>query len=109
MNNFLIAAIDPKNCENADAFKPKDTPDCLANLPQVAADSSNLQLILGLVFGVAAGIAVLSLVIAAVNFASAATDFEKVARSKKAIIYSLLGLVIALSAEAIVLTLLDNI
>ncbi|MBI5357897.1 hypothetical protein HZB74_03565 [Candidatus Saccharibacteria bacterium] len=104
-----FGALDPKNCEDADAFNPKDTPNCLSNLPEVAANSSNLKLGLGIVFGVAAGVALLSLVIAAINFATASTDFEKVARSKKAIIYSLIGLVVALSGEAIVLTLLDNI
>ena len=104
-----FAAFDPKNCEKTDAFDPKATPDCLSNLPEVAANSSNLELGLGVIFGVAAGVALLSLVIAAINFATASTDFEKVARSKKAIIYSLIGLVIALIAEAIVLTLLDNI
>lgn len=110
MNLFnRFSAIDPKNCENADAFNPTDTPNCLSNLPQVAANSSNLKIGLGIVFGVAAAVAVLSLVIAAVNFASAGTDFEKVARSKKAIIYSLIGLVIAFAAEIMVLTLIDNI
>lgn len=107
LNKF--SAVDPKNCESADAFNPKDTPNCLSNLPQVAASSSNLKIALGIVFGVAAAVAVLSLVIAAVNFASAGTDFEKVARSKKAIIYSLIGLVISFAAEIMVLTLIDNI
>jgi len=101
----------PQNCGGgqSDAYKPGNTPQCLTNLPGVAANDSSLQQAMGIVFGVAAAIALISLVIAALNYATAATDTEKIARSRKAIIYSLLGLVIAITAEAMVLTLLDNL
>lgn len=102
----------PTNCGDGsnDAFNPGSTPGCVTNLPTVASNSpSDLKLFLGVVFGVAAGIALISLTIAALNFATAFTDSEKIARSKKAILFSLLGLVIALSAEFIILVLLDNL
>ena len=101
----------PQNCGGgqSDAYKPGNKPQCLTNLPRVEANDGSLQQAMGIVFGVAAAIALISLVIAALNYATAATDTEKIARSRKAIIYSLLGLVIAITAEAMVLTLLDNL
>ncbi|MBW3568751.1 hypothetical protein KY385_01325 [Candidatus Parcubacteria bacterium] len=103
--------LKPKNCGEgqSDAFNPGRNPECLTNLPGVSANTSNLQLGLSIVFGVAASIALVSLVIAALNYATAATDHEKIIRSRKNIIFSLIGLAIALSAEVMVLTVLDNI
>lgn len=103
--------LKPKNCGEgqSDAYNPGRTPECLSNLPGVAANTTNIQLVLSIVFGVAASIALISLVIAALNYATAATDHEKIIRSRKNIIYSLIGLAIALTAEAMVLTVLDNL
>ncbi len=81
----------------------------LTHLPQVAADKPQLQSILEVFFAVAAGIAVLTIVIAALNFATAGSDTEKISRSKNAIIYALIGLAIALSAEAIVQVVMDKL
>lgn len=101
----------PTNCGDgqSDAFNPGKAPECLTNLPGVVADKSSVQLGMTIVFGVAAAIALLSLVIAALNYATAATDTEKIARSRKAIIFSLMGLAIALLAEVMVLTVLANL
>lgn len=100
-----------QNCPNGEssAFNPKQSGECLTNLPQVAAGESQLKTILAIVFAVAAAVALISLMIAAINFATAATDHEKIARSRQAIVFSLLGLVIALSAEAIVLTVVGKL
>jgi len=101
----------PQNCGGgqSDAYNPGDTPQCLTNFPRVEANDASVQLGLSIVFGVAAAIALISLVIAALNYATAATDTEKIARSRKAIIFSLMGLVITISAEVMVLTILDNL
>lgn len=80
-----------------------------AGLPEVAANQDSLSRILALGFGTIAAIAVLTLMIAAINFATAGSDTDKISRSKKTIIYSLVGLAIALSAELIVLTLIGKI
>jgi len=81
----------------------------LTKLPEVKANEAQLQNILAVAFGIAAGIAVLTIVIAALNFASAGSDTEKISRSKNAIIFALVGLAIALSAEAIVLLVMDKL
>lgn len=81
----------------------------LTGLPEVKADQGSLKNILAVAFGVAAALAVLTIVIAALNFATAGGDPEKISRSKSAIIYALVGLAIALLAEAIVLLILDKL
>lgn len=82
---------------------------CVTTLPQVAAGENQLKNILSVVFGVIAAIAVITIMIAAINFATAGSDTDKISRSKKAIIYALVGLLIALSAEVVVLTVLGKI
>lgn len=88
---------------SADKVDPK-----LVNLPQVKAESDNLQKMLAVVFGVAAAIAVLVIVIAAIEFAQGGGNPEKISKAKNTIIYALIGLVIALSAEVIVYTILGK-
>lgn len=78
-------------------------------LPEVSANQNQLQNILAVVFGIAAALAVLTIIISAINFASAGSDREKISRSKNAIIFALIGLIIAVSAEIIVLTVLDRL
>lgn len=97
----LFAQI--KNCDQG-----TQSNNCVTTLPHVAANENQLQNILSVIFGVFAAIAIITIMIAAVNFASAGSDTEKVARSKRAIIYALIGLAIAISAEVIVLTVLGK-
>jgi uncharacterized BrkB/YihY/UPF0761 family membrane protein len=78
-------------------------------LPLVNADDNSLNGILGLFFGVVAALAVLSIVIAGFNFVTSDGDPDKISRSKRTIILSLIGLVIALSAELIVFTVLNRL
>jgi type IV secretory pathway VirB2 component (pilin) len=79
------------------------------NLPQGAASSSNLQHILQIVIGTLAAVAVLIIVIAGLNFVTAGGDSQKVAKARGTIVYALVGLVIAISAEAIVTFVLGNV
>lgn len=97
----LFAKIEnPDNCEGGG---------CKVNLPDVAADADSVQNLLGILFGVAAAIAILVIVIAGFNIVTGGGDPEKIARSKKTIIFALVGLAIALSAEFIVLTVLNRL
>lgn len=82
---------------------------CSPGLPKVAAGEDQLQNILAIVFGIVGALAVLTIVIAGFNFATAGTDADKISRSKKAIVYALAGLAIAISAEAIIFTVLGNL
>ncbi len=83
--------------------------ECLVTLPEVDAGKGQLQLVLGIVFGIAGALAIIIIILAAINMATATGDAEKVSRAKKSIIYALIGLIIAVSAEIIVLTLLGRL
>lgn len=99
--------MDPKNCKTMPAGNTKT--DCVSYLPQVTADQGQLKLILGTFFGLIAAIAIIILVIAAINFATAGSNSEKISRAKRSILYSLIGLTVALSAEVIVLTVIGRL
>lgn len=94
-----------KNCPS----NTQQTNDCLTNLPGAKSTPSQLTAALRIVFGIASGVALIALLIAAFNYATASTDMDKVARSKKGIIAALMGLVITLGAQALVLTVLDKL
>ncbi len=81
----------------------------IAGLPEVKADQDNLNNLFATIFGTIAAVAIIIIMIASINFATAGSDTEKIARSKNAIIYAVIGLVIALSAELIVLTVLGKL
>lgn len=97
----LLAQVQkPNNCEGDK---------CLSNLPSVSANESQLSDILAVVFGVFAAVAVIVIIIAAINFAGSEGNPENISRAKRTIIYALIGLVIALSAEIIVMTVLGKL
>lgn len=81
----------------------------LAGLPEVKADKASMNDIFAIIFGTIAAITILIIMIAAINFATAGSDTEKIARSKNAIIYASIGLLVALSAEFIILTVLGKL
>jgi heme/copper-type cytochrome/quinol oxidase subunit 2 len=82
---------------------------CLSVLPEVSANDNQLRNGLALAFGIFAAVAVLVIIIAAINFATAEGDADKISRAKKTIIYAVIGLIICLSAEAIVLTVIGRL
>jgi hypothetical protein len=82
---------------------------CLTTLPNVQANQSSLSIVLGLVFGVLAAVAVLIIVIQGIKFSVSQGDPQKAADARKAIIYAVVGLVVSLSAEAVVKLVLNKI
>lgn len=78
-------------------------------LPDAAANPDQLKTVLQLAFGVAAAIAVLTIVIAAFNYATAGGDSDKISRSRRAIIFALVGLAITLLGQAIVFVVVDQL
>jgi hypothetical protein len=72
------------------------------DLPQPAASSDNVQIIVHIIVGIIAAVAVLIIVIAALNIVTAGGDSGKVAKARSAIIYALIGLAVAALADAIV-------
>lgn len=101
------AKVDDCATDQGSAFNP--TSQCLTTLPKVQADTNTIAKGFQVVFGVAAGVALITLGIAAFNFATIATDAEKISRSKKAIEFALVGLAITLLAEAIVTTVIAKL
>ena len=101
---FKLAAVNngkPKNCD--------DPTQCATTLPQVAADENLIQKILAFTFGLIGAIALLVIVLSAINFVTGGGDPEKISRARKSIIFALVGLVICISAETVVLTVLDKV
>jgi len=72
------------------------------DLPQVAAGHSQIQQIINIVIGIAAALAVLTIVIAGLRMVLSRGDPQTVARSRAAILYAVIGLIIAIIAEALV-------
>ena len=79
-----------------------ETQVCDSGLPVVAASSGQLHLVLQLLFGILAVIAVLIVTIAGLRFIFESTNPQEIARARNTIIYAAIGLVIALSGEVIV-------
>ena len=97
---LILSQARPNNCQGNN---------CLSSLPEVAANEGQIQKGLAIVFGAFAAVAVIVIIIAAINFANSEGNPDNISRAKKTIIYALVGLVIALSAEAAVFTVLRNI
>ncbi len=74
------------------------------SLPQVDTSNNGTTIpdILNVAFGIAGALAFLMIVISGLRYVLAAGDPEKISKAKNGIIYSLVGLLIAISAEAIV-------
>ena len=66
------------------------------------ATSSELNTILQIVFGVLGSLAALSIVISGISYIVSNGDPQKVNKAKNGILYSLIGLAVAILAEAMV-------
>lgn len=76
----------------------------LSSLPNPGGvDNGNIiQIVLSIFFGVLGAIALLIIVIAGMSYVTSQGDAQKVARAKGAIMYALIGLVVAIVAQSIV-------
>jgi hypothetical protein len=72
------------------------------DLPNVAASSNTLQVLLTFVFGIIGGVAVLMIVISGLKFVTAGGNPERTTKAKDTILYALIGVVVAIVAEAII-------
>ena len=71
-------------------------------LPDTLATSSTVQTIIQIVFGIIGAFALMSMTASGLKYITAAGDAGKVSEAKKGIIFALVGLMVAVSAEAIV-------
>lgn len=74
------------------------SPTDIKSLPQPALRAQNLQDALRMTFGIAGGIAVIIIVLAALRYVYSLGDSAGVAQARKAIIYALVGLVVCIVA-----------
>jgi Type IV secretion system pilin len=78
-------------------------------LPNVAADQGFAKTVLAIVFGVAAAIAIVIIIVASFNLVKSQGNPEEISKAKKAIIFALIGLLVAISAELIVSFVIDRL
>jgi len=87
---------------------PNGAGNCEVTLPTTAANSANLQVILQILFGALGAIAVVAIIIAVLRLLLSTGDPAAAAKFRNTIIYAIIGLIIALLAEAIVTFVLNN-
>jgi hypothetical protein len=75
---------------------------CGAGPPKSLASSSELATVFSILFGIIGALAFLMIVVSGLRYVLSAGSPEKISKAKNGIIYSLVGLIIALGAEAIV-------
>ena len=75
---------------------------CVTGLPKVTAGSSVVHTALEIFFGIAAVISVLMIVIGGLAFVTSGGKPEEAAKARETIIYAAIGLLVSLSAEAVV-------
>jgi uncharacterized membrane-anchored protein len=72
------------------------------NIPQVSANSTTLGQVLYAVFTLVGGLAVLFLLIGAVRYVTSNGDQSQLTQAKNTILYAVIGIIVSLSAFAIV-------
>lgn len=83
--------------------------DCKTGLPQGAANSGNLHNILQIVFAILAAVSVLFIVMAGLRLITSQGNPQEASKARATIAYALVGLIVALLAEAIVAFVLDRL
>ncbi len=72
------------------------------NLPTVNANNGSLTSILQIVFGIIGSVAVIIIMVAALQFVTSGGNPESAKRARETIIFAVIGLIIVISAELIV-------
>lgn len=75
---------------------------CDTGLPTVNATSGNLHSAIQVIIGIAGAIAVVMIVIGGLQFITAQGEPSGVAKARKTLIFAVVGLIVAILAEAIV-------
>ena len=79
------------------------------NLPTIAANYDTVTLVLQIVFGIIGALAVIMLMVAAVRLIGAQGEPGQVAKARNSIVYAVIGIAVALLAEAIVTFVLGSL
>lgn len=92
----------------AGVTNPPITSSQVQNLPQVGTDGVIHQ-VLSITFAVIGAFALLMITVSGLRYVLSAGDPQKTARAKDGIIYSLVGLAVAVAAESIVQLVLNRL
>jgi hypothetical protein len=79
------------------------------NLPTADAGTDTLKAILSIVFAIVGALALLMMVISGLRYVLSAGDPAKITKAKDGIIFALVGLLVAITAEAIVAFVVDRL
>lgn len=82
--------------------------DC-AKLPQVDANQGQITTVLEIAFGIIGAVSVVFIIIASLSLVTSVGDPEALKKARRTIMYAVIGLVIAISAEAIIMLVLNRI
>lgn len=82
---------------------------CLSGLPHTGADESLISSILRIVIGITAAVSVLFIAIGGVRYIISQGEPQAVTRAKSTIVYALIGLVVAIIAQAIVTFVINGV
>lgn len=98
---FFMTTTNP--CKGSSVYVAFDNGTCQGTgLPTTAASPTELQTILQIFFAILSALAVLFIVIGGLRYTISGGSPEDMNRAKSTIIYAIVGLVVAISAEAIV-------
>lgn len=80
-----------------------------SGLPKPSTNAGTIKTIFGIVFGIIGAFALLMITISGLKYVTAGGDPQQASEARKGIVYSLIGLAIAVSAEAIVVFLVNEV
>lgn len=96
-----LAASGHVNCANGER--------CDTGLPKVGASAGNLQNGLAALFAVVGVVSVIMVAVGGFHFIMSQGDPQATGRARQTIVYAVIGLIIAISAEAIVAFVLNKL
>lgn len=108
----LIAQATPAQYPDNTAPEPGGWsvgPDGQIKIPKVDATHSSIQVALGAVFGIIGAVAVLYIILGGISYIYSSGEPQKTKQAKETIIYAIIGLVIAITAETIIWTVLSQL
>ncbi len=82
---------------------------CLQSLPHTAANGSTIEALIRIAIAVTAALSVLFIAIGGLRYILSQGEPQAVGRAKSTIIYAVIGLVVAISAQAIVIVIANGV
>ena len=94
----LLVVVPSVHAATGDICPPPEK----CGLPDAQANSNTVHNIMGIAFGIIGAFAFLNIVLSGFKYITAGGDSQKTSEAKNGIVFSLVGLIIAITAEALV-------